>query len=280
MTNHETPQFFPNRRQQRLFAIVHAPASNAADIAVVYCAPLFEDKLWAHRIAVDFGRSLAARGIPALRFDYYGDGESEGLFEDASIDSRLDDIVDAVEFFSAAIQCKRIFLVGLCYGATLALAAASRSNTIAGVAAWQPVLDGSRYVGDLLRANLTTQMVLYKKVLHDRDTLVAQIRAGNTVNVEGYEIGSRLYDQITALDVSLALNASVKPLLILQIAPGANTEREYTALETNPPAKLEFQKVREIKFWVQQRQAFPVCVELFNSTVDWILRQVDPTAVE
>jgi hypothetical protein len=53
MTN-ETPQFFPNRESQRLFSVLHRVPS--ADLAVVVCAPLFDEKLWSHRVLVNFAR--------------------------------------------------------------------------------------------------------------------------------------------------------------------------------------------------------------------------------
>src|SRR3982751_2205696 len=95
MTN-ETPQFFPNRENQRLFSVLHRVPS--ANLAGVVCPPLFDEKLWSHRVLVNFARFVAARGVSVLRFDYFGDGESDGRFEDASVSTRLRDIEDAVDF--------------------------------------------------------------------------------------------------------------------------------------------------------------------------------------
>src|SRR5215213_8214975 len=96
----ETPLFFTNRDTNRLFGVLHKPdqTGTSVDTAVVFCAPLFEEKLWAHRVGVNFARFLALRGVAVLRFDYCGDGESEGRFEQASVSSRIQDIHDALRF--------------------------------------------------------------------------------------------------------------------------------------------------------------------------------------
>src|SRR5689334_5188820 len=157
MTNTEKPQFFLNRDGQRLFGVLHHGA--AAGLAVVVCAPLFDEKLWSHRVFVNFARYCAARGVSVLRFDYYGDGESEGRFEDASVSTRLRDIQDAIEFCRRETGAARVVLVGLAYGATLALRAALETSAqVAGVVAWSPVIDGKRYINDILRAHLSAQM--------------------------------------------------------------------------------------------------------------------------
>ena len=45
---------------------------------------------------VNMGRRLASNGYPVLRFDFMGEGDSEGDFEDGTITTRLDDINCAV----------------------------------------------------------------------------------------------------------------------------------------------------------------------------------------
>ena len=47
-----------------------------------------------------------------------------------------------------------------------------------------------------LRVNLATQLAVYKEVRQDRAALVAEMQGGATVNVDGYELGGALYDEI------------------------------------------------------------------------------------
>lgn len=272
--SNETPQFFPNRVHKRLFGVLHRPDTTVAchDLAIVFCAPLFEEKLWSHRVMVNFARYLAIRGVSVLRFDYFGDGESEGRFEEASVATRVADIHDAVEFCRRQTGIETTYVLGLCYGATLALCAALSAETIAGAVAWAPIMDGERYAGELLRAHLTAQMVVHRKIIHDREALVRQITADQPVNIEGYEIGKALYAEMITIDLMKLLSGATKRVLVQQISPTERTDSQYAALTKPPNQFIEFRSSREIKFWTQQKNVFPPCDELFAQTAGWLLQ--------
>jgi uncharacterized protein len=268
----ETPQFFANRDGRRLFSVLHRPQDDGArGLAVVVCAPLFEEKLWSHRVLVHFARHLAAQGVAVLRFDYFGDGESEGRFEDASVESRLRDVADAVQYCRSQTEAAAVALVGLGYGGTLAVSAGAAPEAgIAGVVAWSPVIDGDRYVNDLLRANLSAQMVVHRKVIHDREALIAQILDNQPVSIEGYEIGRDLFTQMRKLDLLASLRATRRPMLIQQVAPAPRVESQYAALPGLGNPAVSFETVTELKFWAQQKSVFPPCNELFARTHEWL----------
>lgn len=271
MTN-ETPQFFLNRGGQRLFSVLHRTPS--ADRAVVVCAPLFDEKLWSHRVLVNFARFLAARGVPVLRFDYFGDGESEGRFEDASVNTRVNDIHDAVDFCRRETGAARVDLVGLGYGATLALRATleQRHEAVASVVAWAPVIDGERYLNDILRAHLSAQMLQHRKVIHDRQALVGQILADQSVNIEGYEIARPLFSEMVKPNVVELLKQADIPVLVQQIGPAERIDAQYQEVAQIGGKTLRFEVVQELKFWTQQKKIFPACDSLFARTADWLSR--------
>lgn len=274
MTN-ETPQFFLNRDGRRLFSVLHLPPS--AQHAVVICAPLFDEKLWSHRVLVNLARHLASRGVAVLRFDYYGDGESEGRFEEASVMSRVCDIHDAVEFCRRETQIRCIYLLGLCYGATLALLASlesDRRDAVAGVVAWAPVMDGNRYMSDILRAHLSAQMVIHRKVIHDREALIGQIMANQSVNIEGYEIAKPLFAEIVGADALELVRRAAKPVLVAQIGPAERADSQYAPISQLANPCVQFEIVQELKFWTQQKKIFPACEDLFARTSQWLAGQV------
>jgi alpha/beta superfamily hydrolase len=270
----ETPQFFLNRDGERLFGMMHS-VDQRVDRAVVVCAPLFDEKLWSHRVLVNFARHLAAHGVPVLRFDYFGDGESEGRFEEASVSTRLRDIHDAINFCLRETRAPRVYLVGLCYGATLALRAAleRRHPAIAGVVAWAPVIDGERYINDILRAHLSAQMLLYRKVIHDREALVGQILANQSVNVEGYEIARPLFSELVQANIVEMLRQSTTPVLVQQIGPAERVDSQYQALSQLAGPAMQFEIVQELKFWTQQKKIYPPCESLFTRTTHWLTQQ-------
>jgi alpha/beta superfamily hydrolase len=267
----ETPQFFLNRNGSRLFSIFHAAGSPAAsDRAVVFCAPLFEEKLWSHRVFVNCARYFATRGISSLRFDYFGDGESEGRFENATVQSRMADVEDAVAFCREQSGATKVYVLGLSYGATIGTCAALRDSNVTAAIAWSPVMDGQRYASEVLRAHLSAQMVVHRKIIHDREALVQQILSGRPVDVEGYEIDKALYEGMTSIDLAAALKKADKPVLIAQIAPTERVESQYSMLAALGNSNVEFRAFRETRFWTQQKNVFPPCEQLFAQTAQWL----------
>ena len=67
----ETPFFFSNQGQN-LFGVLHEPCTDGRQTGFLLCYPFAEEKLWVHRVYVNFARELARRGYPVLRFDYMG----------------------------------------------------------------------------------------------------------------------------------------------------------------------------------------------------------------
>ena len=176
----EIPELFLNSFGKRLFGIFHyatSQKSKGAEIpAIVVCAPIFEEKLHSHRILVNFARFATSQGFHVLRFDYFGDGESEGLFEEASLSTRMGDIRSAIGAAKEKFGTPNVFLLGLRMGATLVmLTGATINKEVRGLIAWAPILDLRRYIMDILRANLSWQMVIHKKILYNRDELAEKI---------------------------------------------------------------------------------------------------------
>src|ERR1700719_1177947 len=64
----------------RLFGWHHGPAAGeVADIGLVVCTPFGYESICAHRSVRAFAEAAAALGVPTLRFDYAGTGESSEI---------------------------------------------------------------------------------------------------------------------------------------------------------------------------------------------------------
>jgi pimeloyl-ACP methyl ester carboxylesterase len=94
-----------------------------------------------------------------------------------------------------------IGLLGLRFGATLAALAAERSPKVGKLVLWEPIVDGAKYMQEMLRINLTTQSAVYKEIRHNREALVRMMRDGATVNIDGYELAYPCYEQATAVNL-------------------------------------------------------------------------------
>jgi alpha/beta superfamily hydrolase len=271
---HEEPFFFTGPNGRRLFAIHHrsgADSGKQKTAQIVFCHPLLEEKLNAHRIGVNFARRAAREGLPVLRFDYGGDGESTGSFEEGSVTTRVDDILAAAKLLGEREGSGVTVLVGLRFGALLALLAAERSSAVGGVVAWAPVLQGSPYFFDALRANLTTQMTVHKKILQDRGKLVERIRAGGTANVDGYEIAKALYEEAEGVDFLARPIGGTARVLAVEITRRPSEEPTLAALVArNRDGRIRAERVLEAEFWKPQNVVYPACEVLFSKTLDWI----------
>lgn len=134
----------------RLFGVYQAPAGVAArPLGIVLCYPIGQEYLRAHRSFRQLAIRLARHGFHVLRFDYHGCGDSSGPGEVWTVPEALGDIGRAAHELRRRAGCSRIGLVGLRFGATLALLAAGQVDDAAALVLWEPVLSGGAYLQSL-----------------------------------------------------------------------------------------------------------------------------------
>lgn len=120
----------------RLFGILHH-ASMPADTGVVVVVGGPQYRVGSHRQFVLLARELARNGIPVMRFDYRGMGDSEG--ESVTFENIDADIASAIDTFCAALpQLRRVVLWGLCDAASAAMCYAHRDPRVAGLILLNP----------------------------------------------------------------------------------------------------------------------------------------------
>ena len=118
-----------------LFGILTAPVTDPLGTAVVFI-PGSGFMPWAvRRFPVDLGRRAATLGYHGMRFDYRGVGESTGSAGGNRFLMRpaVED-VEAVVAWLLDRGVRRCILVGFCFGAVAALAAAESLQHLEGVA--------------------------------------------------------------------------------------------------------------------------------------------------
>lgn len=141
--------FYFGEAGRRLFGVYHPPGSMQRPDGVVIAAPLFAEYLRSHSCLRRLALGLAARGLHVLRFDYFGTGDSDGRFDSGTPEGWIGDIRAAVAELEAIAGVRRIRLVGVRLGATLAAHAARDAGNVDRLAIWDPVVDGAAYVGQL-----------------------------------------------------------------------------------------------------------------------------------
>ena len=136
--------------ERQLFGI-HMPAAGRRQRrGVVICPPWGQEYLRAHRACRLLGERFVQNGCDVLRFDYFGSGDSAGESEDVTLEGCVQDAVWAVEELMDVAHVRRVTLVGLRLGGTVAAAAAAKSRAVDRVVLWDPISDGRAYVEDLV----------------------------------------------------------------------------------------------------------------------------------
>lgn len=264
--------YFKNSSGKELFGVIHSPEKPGSK-GVLICHPLFEEKLHVHRVLVDFSRLLCSCGFKVMRFDYYGEGDSQGEFEEATVETRLNDISSALNFFRGKTSVDKIALLGVRFGATLASLSAEKKGLSDALILWAPILKGNDYLLQLLRMNLIHQVVVYKKVLYTRENLIKGLKEGKRINVEGYEITRELYEQVSKVDL-LADDKKFKGKALLfqfsQNSPEFELELEKLRILYSKNNSSELLKCADPPFWGDMKYYPPLTDDLFGKTLSWI----------
>ena len=119
-----------------LLGIVHHGASDARrGVLVVVGGPQY--RVGSHRQFLLLSRHLATAGIPVLRFDYRGMGDSGGAQRD--FERVEQDLRAAIDAFTAELpQLREIVIWGLCDAASAALMYAGRDARVSGLVLLNP----------------------------------------------------------------------------------------------------------------------------------------------
>lgn len=123
-----------------LSGVVASPATakKAAPGILLFNAGIVH-RIGAHRFNVKLARRLAARGLPSIRFDLSGLGDSAAARPGLALQARTTaDIRAGVDALAAASKTDRFILIGMCSGADNGYRAALADERIVGLVLLDP----------------------------------------------------------------------------------------------------------------------------------------------
>ena len=133
---------------RRLYAALH-PAGGAA-LGVVLVPPLLHELPRSRRFLAEIATELAAMGLPCLRFDFHGSGDSAGEGDELDFASMRRDLDIAVAALRDRTGIRRLALLAW-RGSALALhdwaAQGGRADV---VVLWEPIVDGDAWLQALI----------------------------------------------------------------------------------------------------------------------------------
>ncbi|HWX29681.1 MAG TPA: alpha/beta fold hydrolase [Steroidobacteraceae bacterium] len=210
----------------RLFGWFHPPAAHTtADVGLVICKPFGYEALCSHRGLRAFAETAAALGVPALRVDYLGTGDS------AEIDSQADqlevwtrDVRAAVDELRRRTGVRHVCLLGVRLGALLAAMAASECTTAISLILIAPIVSGRRYLRELRTARLAAavgKVQLPSAAAAPSDA--ADVNAGS-MEVSGFWMSAATLAALKKVDLSAYKASTVSDVLVIdgRGLPGAS----------------------------------------------------------
>lgn len=149
--------FYAETEGNATFCWLHRPTNIAAlDHGVVICSPVGYEQIHSHRGLRHLADHLAKLGFPTMRFDWNGTGDSPGSDEDPDrVQTWLANVRHAATWMREQLGCRKVTLLGLRLGGTLAAVVASEF-TVDNLILWAPIQKGRTYVREMRALSLTS----------------------------------------------------------------------------------------------------------------------------
>ena len=256
MAHRETEEFIDP--DERTFA-THYHATGAR--FVVIAPPLFEEGARTRKVMVNLARALAEAGVDVVRFDYRGTGLSAGTTDELTLDAAGAALASAVDH-ARRRGAAQVDLIGFRFGAYLA-AVRGAALGVERVVLWEPVVDLAAYFQDLLRTEVSNQVVTFGEVRVNRDALVRELAAGRDVVLDGNRVAAALYREIQAAP-RLELAALAQRAHDLQLILWDNRKLHDAAQRAGVRSVL----LADVALsWRNIRRLDPRCAALVDATV-------------
>ncbi len=234
-------EYFGAARQ--LLGALHYPQRlRARSTAVLLCNPFGEEASRVHRTYRVLATQLERAGYATLRFDYSSTGDSLGDSAAATVDAWVSDVAIAAERLRDATGATRVTVVGLRFGATLAMLASARGELrMRHLLLWDPVVDGAGYLRELVAQHRAYMRDEIGPTWRDSLPIAAD---GTPAEALGAPIGAALGGQIAAIDLGRAV-AGADHVTVITTRLTAELER----LRPQLPGSTRWVEMAESPAW-------------------------------
>jgi pimeloyl-ACP methyl ester carboxylesterase len=189
---------------------------------------LEQTTLMEHEVAT--ARSVAAAGMPVLRYQGRGYGDAEGAAADVGLDTHVEDAGAAVARLAALAGVDRIGVIGGRFGGMVAALTAERVG-LPLMVLWEPTVSGARLMRDLVRSAAIRDMArdlrrsrrhragrsAYHLPEDDEDPATA-LRTRGRADIGGFVITERARRAIAAVDLRSDVERFGGEALIVHLA--------------------------------------------------------------
>lgn len=245
------------------FAWYHwSEEAGARDCVALLCAPIGYEYTRAHRTVRHLADKLARHGVPALRFDYHGIGDSPGSDLDPDrLAAWVANIKTAICRARELSGRKQVCLVGIRLGATLAALAAAEIP-VDWLVLWNPCVTGRPYLRELRAIALAAE--------RRGDSVEGALESG------GFVMSRQTREAIEAIDLTTR-RYDVRRVLLLNrddLAPEQGLAPRLAALGVGCDAL----RVPGWQAMMAEHQFTVVPEEALATLASWVVVQTDPLA--
>jgi hypothetical protein len=197
---------------------------------------------------VALARRIASHGAPTLRFHCQGYGDSERTNFAPSIQSHVEDTIDATRALRALTGVTSVGLLGTNFGASCALLAGQQvsADRLVLIA---PAVQGVRFLRGLVRAGAIIDLTESSEP-DDTPEAWSSLKAGGSISVRGSVITGDDYHDFAGMDLRMT-QGFTGTALVVQVSAGTEPRRDLSELSD----RLESEGARVTRTTITDRSA-------------------------
>jgi alpha-beta hydrolase superfamily lysophospholipase len=238
-----------------------------AKVGLIVCGPFGYEAICAHRALRAFAESTAGLGLPTLRFDYAGTGDSSDIDPEADqLDIWVADVVAAVAELQRRTGVQSVCLLGVRLGALLATLAARQCPAVKFLALIAPVISGRRYQKELR----TTRLASLRAEPEPNGPVGSAV--GGSMEVSGFTLSAATIAALAKIDLTASPPPPVRELLVIGDAslPASRVWAEQLFAHGLRTSYVDSLEVVELIMTAPQFSNIPQ--GMIGATRDWLLQ--------
>lgn len=246
-----------------LFGWLHGRARGS--LGLVICNPLGDEAVRAHRSIRHLAIATSTAGIPTLRFDYDGTGDSCGHdLEPDRVRQWVASIHAAADTLREQAGVTHVCLLGIRVGALLATLAAGERTDVAALLAIAPVVSGKAYVRELR---------LFQKAI-DSKRNVAAGEASTTLESAGFLLAEQTQAALSATDL-LRIEARPAPRVLILDRVEMPSAQKWAQKLRDLGAQVEHTPIGGYAEMMLENHESIVPVDIIATATTWLRAQAE-----
>jgi len=245
-----------------LYGCYHFPYDSTDTPATLICQSTGYEYERCHRAMRQLAVQLSRKGMVALRFDYFGTGNSAGDSEDVSLQRMREDIQQAIISCRKRTGANKLALVGLRLGARMAAQVAGSSTEIDSLVLYAPVFNSKELVNEWRHQ----QRVFNSKHSHSKVQ-------SSQEEVLGFPVTTTFQQELIEDRTIEANNTSVKRVLILVDESELEAAELMSCVDTfqSNGADVTVESVESIAIWKREPMEAIVPIRIIRRIARWII---------